>query len=311
LKSGKDVDSIGVNGTAVVSEDGSLSGIWVSSVKSGSPADKAGIQAGDIIYQLEGLVLATDGTMKDYCDVIRSHSETDTLGVSVIRYATGEVLEGQLNGRELEVTGNFDTSGGGTDSGTSSGEALDFYTEEFEADYNPENWTYFTMGKGSDSDLVIEQQDDHLLFDLGDEDLYVYFMYTPYIYEDVSVTLNAENRGRNNNNISLVCRMNDDGTQWYEFSVESGGVWYLYAVDGKYNILDNGGTQALKQGKEVNEYRMDCSGNEITLYINGTELKTVTDNTYGFNEGAVGFNISSLNVLPITVEANWFYIAQP
>jgi serine protease Do len=314
LKAGKDVDSIGVNGTAVRSEDGSLSGIWVASVKSGSPADKAGIKPGDIIYQLEGLVLATDGTMKDYCDVIRSHNATDTLSLSVIRYATGELLEGQLNGRELAVTGNFDTSGGSSTGGntsTSSGEAQDFYTEEFEGDYNPDNWSSFTLGSGSDKNLVIQQEGDHLLFDLGDKNLYVYYMYNPYTYQDVSLTLNAENRGRNNNNVSLVCRMNKDGTQWYEFSVESGGVWYLYAVDGKYNILDNGGTTALKQGKEVNEYRMDCVGDEITLYINGTELKTVKDSTYGFNEGSVGFNISSLNVLPVTVDVNWFDIAQP
>ncbi len=309
------LNSIGVNGTAVLSDDGSLSGIWVASVKSGSPADKAGIKPGDIIYQLEGLVLATDGTMKDYCDVIRSHNASDVLAVTVIRYATGELLEGQLNGRELAVTGNFDTSGsgnGGSNSGSSTGDAPDFYTEEFEADYKPDNWTYFTLGKGSDKNLVIQQEDDHLLFDLGDKDLYVYYMYNPYTYSDVSLTLNAENRGRNNNNISLVCRMNKDGTQWYEFSVESGGVWYLYAVDnGEYKILDNGGTQALKQGKEVNEYRMDCVGDEITVYVNNKEIKNVKDSTYGYNEGFVGFNISSLNVLPITVEVNRFDIAQP
>jgi S1-C subfamily serine protease len=315
LKTGKDVDSIGVNGTAVLSEDGSLSGIWVASVKSGSPADKAGIKPGDIIYQMEGLVLATDGTMKDYCDVIRSHSASDTMAVTVIRYDTGELLEGQLNGRELEVTGNFDTSGSGgsgNTSGSTSGDALDFYTEEFEADYNPDNWTSFTLGKGSDKDLVIQQENDHLLFDLGDKNLYVYYMYDPFTYSDVSLTLNAENRGRNNNNVSLVCRMNQEGSEWYEFSVESGGVWYLYAVDnGEYKILDNGGTQALKQGKEVNEYKMDCVGDEITMYINGNEIKTVKDSTYGYDEGYVGFNISSLNVLPITVEVNWFDIAQP
>jgi serine protease Do len=317
LKAGKDVDSIGVNGTAVRSDDGSLSGIWVASVKSGSPADKAGIKPGDIIYQLEGLVLATDGTMKDYCDVIRSHSATDTLGLTVIRYSTGELLEGQLNGRQLAVTGNFDTSGaGGSSSGgntsTPSGNAQDFYTEEFDANYNPDNWWYDTLGKGSDKNLVIQQEEDHLKFDLGDKDLYVYYIYSPYTYQDVSITLNAENRGRNNNNISLVCRMNTDAGEWYEFSVESGGVWYLYAhTNGEYKILSNGGTQALKQGKEVNEYKMDCVGDEITMYINGSELKTVKDNTYSFNEGLVGFNISSLNVLPVTVNVNWFDIAQP
>ena len=187
----------------------------------------------------------------------------------------------------------------------------EFFTEEFDSEDALENWDSFSLGSGEDDDLVIEQQDDHLLFDLGDEDLYVYYMYTPNEYEDVSIKLNAENRGRNNNNISLVCRMNSEGTQWYEFSVESGGLWYLYAVEDKYNVIANGGTNALKQGREINEYAMTCQGDEITLSINDEEVRSVRDNTYGFNSGLVGFNISSLNVLPITVAVNWFEISQP
>jgi serine protease Do len=100
----KDVTSIGVNGQAVLSEDGSISGIWVSSVDSGSEADKAGVQPGDIITQLEGLVLATDGTMADYCDVLRSHNPGDTLNITVLRWMDMQLLEGQLNGRELDVS---------------------------------------------------------------------------------------------------------------------------------------------------------------------------------------------------------------
>jgi hypothetical protein len=193
-----------------------------------------------------------------------------------------------------------------------SSEARDFYVEEFDANYNPDNWQYFTLGSGETDNLVIEPQNDYMLFDLGDEDLYVYYMYSPYIYENVSLRLNAENRGRNNNNVSLVCRMNSDGNQWYEFSVESGGVWYLYAVENdKYNILANGGTTALKQGREVNQYQMDCVGDEITMYVNDQKIRDFQDTRYLFDEGFVGFNISSLNVLPITVEVNWFEIAQP
>lgn len=193
----------------------------------------------------------------------------------------------------------------------SAPEARDFYTEEFESEYAPDNWQTFTLGKGEDDKLVIQQEDDHLLFDLGDEDLYVYYMYTPYTYENVSVRLNAQNRGRNNNNVSLICRMNEDGSKWYEFSVESGGVWYLYAVDGGYNRIANGGVNSLRQGKEENTYRMDCVDNEITMYVNDKKLTTFKDNKYLFNDGYVGFNISSLNVLPITVEVNWFEITQP
>ena len=106
LRQDQDVNSIGINGQAV-SDGESIFGIWVASVDSGSPADRAGVQAGDIITALEGLVLATDGTMADYCDVLRSHNPDDTMNIEVLRYATQEVLEGQLNGRELEMTFSF------------------------------------------------------------------------------------------------------------------------------------------------------------------------------------------------------------
>jgi serine protease Do len=122
LRDGKDVDSIGINGEAVSSEDGSLTGIWVSSVKSGSPADKTGIKAGDIITSLENLYLATDGTLNDYCDILRTHNPGDTLAVEVLRWSTSEVLDGQLNGRTLEVTysGTSPTPSGG-EQGTTPG----------------------------------------------------------------------------------------------------------------------------------------------------------------------------------------------
>ncbi|MBN1815040.1 MAG: serine protease, partial [Anaerolineae bacterium] len=105
LQRGTDITSIGVNGQAVVGAN--LSGVWVSSVKSGSPADRAGVRGGDIIVRLEGLVLATDGTMADYCDVLRSHNRDDTLSLEVLRFASQELLEGQLNGRELTQKVSF------------------------------------------------------------------------------------------------------------------------------------------------------------------------------------------------------------
>jgi len=49
---------------------------------------------------MEGLVLATDGTTADYCDILRGHESDDPLSVEVLRFETGEVLEGTLNGDE-------------------------------------------------------------------------------------------------------------------------------------------------------------------------------------------------------------------
>ncbi len=101
LTEGSDVDSLGINGQIVVSDDGSLTGLWVSGVTSGSPADLAGVEPGDIVTRLEGVTVGADGTMRDYCDVMRTHSADDVLAVEVVRYATQEVLTGQFNGEYL------------------------------------------------------------------------------------------------------------------------------------------------------------------------------------------------------------------
>jgi serine protease Do len=107
LRAGDDVDSIGVNGQAVMDESANIAGIWVASVKSGSPADEAGIKGGDIITRLEGLVLGTDGTMKDYCEVLHGHDAKDKLRVEVLRFSDKKAYEGQLNGNKLEETFSF------------------------------------------------------------------------------------------------------------------------------------------------------------------------------------------------------------
>lgn len=125
MRQSQDVQSIGINGRAV-SDGQSLFGIWVSSVASGSPADAAGIRPGDIMTKLEGLVLATDGTMSSYCDILRGRDADDTMTFEVIRFNTGEVLEGQLNGRELEVVGSL--GGGQADSGGDTGQTGDYTT---------------------------------------------------------------------------------------------------------------------------------------------------------------------------------------
>ena len=121
LKEGKDVTSIGVNGLAVNDGQGT-SGIWVSSVKSGSPADNAGVKPGDIITRLEGLVLSTDGTMADYCDILRSHNPGDVLSIQVLRFSTKEILEGQLNGRVLQRVTTFGDGGAGAGGGEPAGD---------------------------------------------------------------------------------------------------------------------------------------------------------------------------------------------
>jgi hypothetical protein len=188
-----------------------------------------------------------------------------------------------------------------------------YFTEEF--DENP-GWAYFlTAGEDKEDFINIEFTDGLMIFDLEETGIFAYYMFEDYSYEDVRIDIRAENRGKNNNNVSLVCRFSDEG--WYEFSTEGGGLWYLYAVtineddQAVYNRIDNGGASSLKQGKEVNEYGMSCVGEEITLFVNGKELKTRVEDDYSFRDGLVGFNISSLNVFPIILEVDWFKVSEP
>jgi len=122
LTAGENVEAIGINGEAVIDGAGT-SGIWVASVESGSPADETGIEPGDVITRLENLDLALDGTMSDYCDVIRTKGADATMSIEVLRFASGEVYEGQLNGTPLELSFSFaqefadDLAEPGTDAG--------------------------------------------------------------------------------------------------------------------------------------------------------------------------------------------------
>jgi serine protease Do len=111
LQAGKDVDTIGINGITVYGTVAGydISGVWVRSIAPGSPADKARIQSGDILYQLQGQVLATDGSMADYCDILRTRRPSDTMDITIIRWSDLSWHEGQLNGRELDMIGYLDS----------------------------------------------------------------------------------------------------------------------------------------------------------------------------------------------------------
>ncbi|HKY56066.1 MAG TPA: hypothetical protein VJM08_17250, partial [Anaerolineales bacterium] len=150
-------------------------------------------------------------------------------------------------------------------------EAQPFFTEEFD-DPLSNDWSILTV-TGSDSadpdKVTVEAQDGKLVWNFDSEYVYYYIFYEPYIYEDVQVEVSADNRGRNNNNISLICRYDPD-VGWYEFNIANNGLYDIYyaEVDSNgdigYNRITNGGSNAIKQGKEVNEYLISCKGDELS-----------------------------------------------
>lgn len=115
LRQGNNLDWIGINGVAVsgLVNEQAISGIWVRSVASESPAQQAGLRAGDIIYELDGALMATDGTMKSYCELLRNHQAENPLAISVIRTVDFSLWEGQIYGNPLVSIGNFVSQAGG------------------------------------------------------------------------------------------------------------------------------------------------------------------------------------------------------
>ncbi len=120
LAAGVDVDSVGINGYAVTADDGTT-GIWVETVQPGSGADAAGVTGGDIVTLMAGVSVGVDGTMAEFCDVIRTQGPDAVIPLEVVRYDTSQVLRGQVNGTplaeafsfadELEEEGTVDETG--------------------------------------------------------------------------------------------------------------------------------------------------------------------------------------------------------
>ncbi len=102
-----DFEALGVNGQVVYDEESGIVGVWVAGVAPGSPADDVELLPGDIIQTMNGIPIGTDGTMSDYCDVIRTSGERP-IKIEVLRFDTSEILTGEINGdKPLEQTFSF------------------------------------------------------------------------------------------------------------------------------------------------------------------------------------------------------------
>lgn len=189
-------------------------------------------------------------------------------------------------------------------------EPLAYYTEEFEGDLS--SWSYFLMS-GDEDDMDLYTEDGYLIFDLQGEDQWVYVLYDEYTYPEVGIELLAQNRGKNTNNVSLICNYSDrEG--WYEFNITNGGEYFILVyseLDDSYYTLANGGSKNVVTGRADNIYSASCDGNKLALYINGVLEREYTDNKYNLQEGQVGFSVSSFDVLPILVKVDYFWIGLP
>lgn len=204
----------------------------------------------------------------------------------------------------------------------------DFFTEGFDSDTG--QWSHFvadasvklsspgslaSIVQGDSGNMSVKTQDGHLAFDINGKGLWVYATYDGAEYSDVKMEVVADNRGTNDNNVSLICRYTPQG--WYEFNIANNGLYDILVAkvtqDKKvtYGRLADGGSNKIHQGKQVNTYGIVCKGRTLVLSINGYETRRLDDNQYVLDKGKVGVSVSSFNSLPVTVLIDTVTISQP
>ena len=183
-----------------------------------------------------------------------------------------------------------------------------YYTETF--DGSLDNYTYFNLGKGDETKMSLSPDNGSLVFDLKDNNLWVYVTYNPYIYKDVVIEVTASNQAKKDNTIGLICRYSQKQS-WYEFNISQDGSYWIYAYDMHYNKIAEGISTAVNGGQNSNTYRASCIGDQLSLKINNTEVKTIRETKFKFGEGKVGFGVSSFNRTPVTVNVDSFTISEP
>jgi hypothetical protein len=198
-----------------------------------------------------------------------------------------------------------------------------YYTEEFENDLK--YWPSFVvdgsgyggavLAKEPSEKVVLKAEDGFFKFDISKTWQFAYATYDPFDYDDVRIDVRAANLGVNDNNISLICRYGE-GVGWYEFNIANSGIYnILYAKvraeDGyiSYTLIENGGSNKIKQGAATNDYTVICQGDTLTLYINEVLTKEAKD--LKLTSGKVGVSVSSFPHLPVQINFDWIKISQP
>jgi hypothetical protein len=188
-----------------------------------------------------------------------------------------------------------------------------YFTEEF--DQPPDHWNFIQFF-GDDQSQPPVVEDGNLVFDVNSAVTWLYALYAPYDYQDVSLEMSASNRGSDQNAVGLVCRY-DQEQGWYEFNVSNDGRYSIlygeWLAEGisRYSPIVSGDASKLNSGSEANQYGFTCQGKVLTVFINGIQFRSIEENRFGLETGKVGVTVSSFQYLPVIVGVDWVKISQP
>ncbi len=323
------VNSLGINGLMVDTDlqGFNVSGLWVDAVVSGSPADKVRILPGDVITEI-GNKRLVNLDLGSYCEVVRSHDITEPISVVLFRPDTLEMLTGQFNGRELELTESLaptpvtaantapevaPTAANNPPPETNNDQDLLHYfgldAAYFITDFdNSQDLSSYADPDDANYDAEVNNGKLHL--SVWDPHTTVFVLHDQIIEdENVSIESSVELVGGPIvNNISLICRAGEDG--WYEFSITGDGGWYIYRYqDNKYEVLANGVDDAINSDYAINSLNATCVDNSLSFSVNGIWVGSASDDVF-IRGGQVGVSVTSFDDPNLEVEFDYLFATE-
>jgi hypothetical protein len=166
-------------------------------------------------------------------------------------------------------------------SGTTSGNIL--YQDNF-SDSNS-GWTH---RQNANSTMDYVKGGYHI--NITTSDLMAISIANHYFQSNVSIEVDAtKTAGPDDNFIGVICRFQDENN-FYFFAISSDGYAGIAMYkDSTMSILSGSSfesSSAVNQGAATNHIRADCNGNTLTLYVNGPQVYSITDSTFGSGRNA-------------------------
>lgn len=120
-------------------------------------------------------------------------------------------------------------------------------------------------------------------------------------FSDASIEVDittAEGPANDNAGLGIVCRLVEDSNgdiDGYLLAISADGYYYIGNIDAGdiTEIIDWTSSSAINLGGATNRVKATCSGNELTLEVNGEVLDSTTTPAGGPTSGAIGFMVTS------------------
>lgn len=131
-------------------------------------------------------------------------------------------------------------------------------------------------------------------------------------FTDVSVEVDGHKIGGvDDNEYGMICRY-QDVDNFIGASISSDGFYgFLKVSDGTISYISDGmlSSDAILQGSATNHIQLDCVGNSLTLFVNGTFVDSITDDE--FSSGDVGLYAGSFDTPGVDIWFDNFKVSKP